>query len=229
MNILLLFFALPIAVIIISIVLQKILKCPILVAGVIFAIFLIVTFVIGNINFLVATIVYTILSFITAFITMLLCRFLAHQEDDSCQCFSGRNRSGRGGRNTSNRCNCSTCCCENNEPTLLTINSSCSNGRNGDLLTISSNGCNGVENDLLTIQSNCGRSGQNNGNSNGCSNHCSNGCNWSCTCRENNSTDDNGNNGMGNNNNAIVLNANVVPNQCNNGRTGNFNGCYRRR
>ena len=41
MNILLIFFALPIATIIISIALQKILKCPILVAAIIFAIFLI--------------------------------------------------------------------------------------------------------------------------------------------------------------------------------------------
>lgn len=218
MNILLLFFALPIAVIILSIVLQKILKCPILVAGVVFAIFLIVTFAINDINFLVATIIYTILAVITAFITMLICRFLVDQDDHSCQCSWNRNRSGRGGRNTSNGCNCSHCCAQNNEPTLLTINSNCSNGQDGNLLTISSNGCNGVENDLLTIQSNCGRNGQNNGNSNG--------CNWSCTCRENN-LEDNGNNGA--NNNTIALSANVIPNQCNNGRTGNFNGCYRRR
>ena len=45
-NILLIFFALPIATIIISIALQKILKNPALVAAVIFAIFLIVTFAI---------------------------------------------------------------------------------------------------------------------------------------------------------------------------------------
>ena len=39
MNILLIFFALPIATIIISIALQKIFKCPPLVAAIIFAIF----------------------------------------------------------------------------------------------------------------------------------------------------------------------------------------------
>ena len=38
MNILLLFFAIPIAVIIFSIALQKILKCPFIVAGIIFSI-----------------------------------------------------------------------------------------------------------------------------------------------------------------------------------------------
>ena len=47
---LLIFFALPLATIIISIALQKMLKCPFLVAGIIFAIFLVVTFVIGNLT-----------------------------------------------------------------------------------------------------------------------------------------------------------------------------------
>ena len=76
MNLLLIFFALPIAVIIVSIALQKILKCPFLVASIIFAIFLVVTFVIGNLIYLVATIAYTILSFITAVLTKIICRIL---------------------------------------------------------------------------------------------------------------------------------------------------------
>lgn len=76
MNILLIFFALPIAVIIISIALQKILKCPPLVAAIIFAIFLVVTFIINNLNFLIATIVYAIISFITAVIVCTVSRFL---------------------------------------------------------------------------------------------------------------------------------------------------------
>lgn len=76
MNTLLIFFALPIAVIIISIALQKIFKCPFLVAAIIFAIFLIVTFAIGNLNYLVATIAYTILAFITAVLTNIICRIL---------------------------------------------------------------------------------------------------------------------------------------------------------
>ena len=75
MNILLIFFALPIATIIISIALQKIFKCPILVASIIFAIFLIVTFVIGSLEFLIAAIIYTIISYITAVIVCILNRF----------------------------------------------------------------------------------------------------------------------------------------------------------
>ena len=76
MNTLLIVFALPIAVIIISIALQKIFKCPFLVAAIIFAIFLIVTFVVGNLTLLVATIAYTILAFITAILTNIICRIL---------------------------------------------------------------------------------------------------------------------------------------------------------
>lgn len=73
MNILLIFFALPIATIIISAVLEKIIKCPLAVASVIFAIFLIVTFTAFDVSFLVATIIYTILSLITALIVRFIC------------------------------------------------------------------------------------------------------------------------------------------------------------
>ena len=44
MNIILLFFVLPFATIIFSIVLQKILKCPVLVAAIFFAIYLILAY-----------------------------------------------------------------------------------------------------------------------------------------------------------------------------------------
>ena len=48
MNLLLIFFALPLATIVFSIALQKIIDNPILVASIIFSIFLIVTFVVGD-------------------------------------------------------------------------------------------------------------------------------------------------------------------------------------
>ena len=54
MNTLLIFFALPIATIILAAVLEKILKCPIAVAAVAFAIYLIVTFAVFNATFLIA-------------------------------------------------------------------------------------------------------------------------------------------------------------------------------
>ena len=72
MNTLLLFFAFPIATIIISIALQIVLKKPLLVASIIFAVFLVITFVLNDLNFLVATIVYTIISFVTSIIVCLI-------------------------------------------------------------------------------------------------------------------------------------------------------------
>ena len=83
MTELLIFFALPIATIIFSIALQRLLDCPFLVAGVIFAIFLVVTFVIGNLMFLIATIVYTIIAFITAVIVMWITR--ENEEHNRCR------------------------------------------------------------------------------------------------------------------------------------------------
>ena len=73
MNTLLIFFALPIAVIIISAILQKLLKNPIAVAAFIFAIFLIVTFAAFDETFLIATLAYTLLALITALIVKFIC------------------------------------------------------------------------------------------------------------------------------------------------------------
>lgn len=111
MNTLLIFFALPIAVIIISIALQKILKNPILVAAIIFAIFLTVTFIVNNLNFLIATIIYAIISFITAFFTCIVSRILNRLErENSCCC-----------RRNEDRCPCNGN--NNNTNNLLTISS----------------------------------------------------------------------------------------------------------
>lgn len=89
MNVLLLFFALPIAIIILAIVLEKILRCPILTAATFFAIFLIVAFTIFDTSFLVFAIVYTIIAFITAIIAEFF--FRRCREDDNnescCKCF----------------------------------------------------------------------------------------------------------------------------------------------
>ena len=76
MDLLLLFFAIPLAVIILSIVLQKILNCPWLVAATFFAIFLVVTFAIGDIRLLIFAIIYTIIAYITALIFRFICETL---------------------------------------------------------------------------------------------------------------------------------------------------------
>ena len=73
MNNLLIFFAIPVATIILSIVLQKILQSPLLVAATFFAIFLIVTFAAFDEGFLVFAILYTLLALITAIIVRFIC------------------------------------------------------------------------------------------------------------------------------------------------------------
>ena len=84
MNLLLIFFALPLATIIISIALQRVLDNPILVASIIFSIFLIVTFVVGDLNLLIATIIYTILSFITAIIVKYIDERNNNEDNENC-------------------------------------------------------------------------------------------------------------------------------------------------
>ncbi len=70
----LLFFVLPIVTIILAIVLQRLLRCPILVAATFFAVYLILAFTVFDTSFLIFAIIYTILAFITAFIVQLICR-----------------------------------------------------------------------------------------------------------------------------------------------------------
>ena len=72
MNNLLIFFAIPVATIILSGILETFINCPYKVAGIFFSIFLVVAFALGGTSeLLVATLVYTILSFITAYIVMI--------------------------------------------------------------------------------------------------------------------------------------------------------------
>ena len=149
-NILLIFFAFPIATIIISIAIQKILRSPILVAAVIFAIFLIVTFAAFDATFLIATIIYTIIAYIIAVLTCIISKIIRK----IINCNFDRN---------------------------ITINSIENNSNNlSDTLS---------ENDETG------------------SNH----------CQHNNNTQN------------VLFSANVTPNTLTNGRTGRFNGCYRRR
>ena len=94
MTSLFIFFAIPLATIILSIVLQKALRNPILVALTFFSIFLIVAFILDLLGIvdlgtgLIAAIIYTIIAFITAF---LICRFCNNNnnsdeddEDNNC-------------------------------------------------------------------------------------------------------------------------------------------------
>lgn len=76
MSVLLLAFAIPILIIILSIVLQKILKCPFLVASTFFAILLVIEVALFDLEYLIFVIIYTILSYIVAILTKLICNIL---------------------------------------------------------------------------------------------------------------------------------------------------------
>ena len=120
--ILFIFFALPLAIILLSIVLQKILRCPILVAITVFAIGLIVSFVAFSSTLaeaLIATIIYSIIAFVTASIVRIICegiqRFRRCNCNSNCICNNDEN----------NNCECNNknnCECNNNDNAIPTSN-----------------------------------------------------------------------------------------------------------
>ena len=83
-----LFFVIfPIAVILISIVLQRVLRSPILVAILVFAVFLILAYTAFTPDFVLNALVYAIIAFITAYIFRLICclrRKLDCSEEGMC-------------------------------------------------------------------------------------------------------------------------------------------------
>lgn len=83
MNLLLIYFAFPIAVIIISYILEKLLNSPMTVASLIFAVFIVVTFAAFDETFLIATLAYTLLALITALISRF---FNSKNENESNIC-----------------------------------------------------------------------------------------------------------------------------------------------
>lgn len=76
MNILLFFFSIPIAIIIISIALERVLDCPVLVAAITFAVLLVIATVLESTTFLIAVIIYTIISFLAAWISKYICKYI---------------------------------------------------------------------------------------------------------------------------------------------------------
>ncbi len=102
MNNLLIFFAIPLATIILSSIFETLIRCPIKVGGIAFSIFLIIAFALGGTaDLIVAAIVYTILSFLSAFITMLIQNRI-EENNSSNSCNSCGNNNGCGCNNTTN-------------------------------------------------------------------------------------------------------------------------------
>lgn len=82
MNILLIFFAIPIAVIILSIILETYMRSPLKVAGIFFSIFIVLAFALGGTaELIVAAIVYTLISLITAYIVELITSRRCHRRE----------------------------------------------------------------------------------------------------------------------------------------------------
>lgn len=142
MNTLLIFFALPIATVILSIVLEKILRCPILTAATFFAIYLIIAFAVFNSSALVFVIIYTILAYITALIAeFFFSRCRKRECNNNCCEENNRNntnslsnedaqniacRVARILNNSNNNCNCG--CNSNSNNEIATINVRDTNG-----------------------------------------------------------------------------------------------------
>lgn len=191
MNSLLIFFALPVATIILAVVLERVWGCYKLVTAFIFAIYLIIVFALFDASYLVYALIYTFLAFVASYLSMVIQRLNQRLDNiENRNCCRRQN-----GCRCANRCQIEEECNSNNaNPTnLLTISSSCGNGEN---------------NDLLTINTTCARSGENNNNNN------ANAC-----CNQQNQA----------NARNVEFSARVIPNCNNNGRTGTFRGCYRRR
>ncbi len=102
MNNLLIFFAFPVATIIFAVALQKILRSPFLVAAVIFAAFLIVTFAAFDESFLVFAILYALLALLTALATRFICCLIRNSTNP---CITG-NLTDEDEENDENNSNC---------------------------------------------------------------------------------------------------------------------------
>ena len=142
MSNLLIFFALPLATIIIAIVLERVWKNYILVTLFTFAVYLIVAFALGDANLLVLVIIYTFLAFISAFLSMLFRKINkklkkleelggANDENSREQCCHNNTD-----ENVSDTNNTGNCCCNRNNAQNLAINATvspnrCNNGRTG--------------------------------------------------------------------------------------------------
>ena len=119
MNVLLVFFALPFAVIVISIALEKILDCPILVASVIFSILLIIAILLSSSIFFILVVIYTILAFLAAWISKYICRFIRNIRN--CNTCNNENRDESNDGNTIT---------VNGRVRLLDSNNNCNNQTN---------------------------------------------------------------------------------------------------
>ena len=126
MDTVLFLFIFPIATIIFAIALQKILCNPFLVSSIILAIFLIVTFTVYGVNFLIAAFIYAAIALVTAYIVSIFCK-IANRTIEINFINGGNSREGENSSSCSNNCNCAEC---SNSRNGENRNSTCSNVEN---------------------------------------------------------------------------------------------------
>ena len=140
MNNLLVFFALPLATVIIAVVLERIWKNYILVTLFTFAVYLIVAFALGDATLLVLVIIYTFLAFIAAFLSMLFRKLSkklrnleavggAEDEDDDNN-RKNRHRC-RNNNDVGNITDSNNCCCNNSQNLAINATVTPNSGNNG--------------------------------------------------------------------------------------------------
>lgn len=72
---LLIFFAIPLAIIVFSIALEKVLKCPFLVASLIFSFLLVIVLAFFDPIYLIAVVLYSVISYISAVLFKIFCKY----------------------------------------------------------------------------------------------------------------------------------------------------------
>ena len=88
MNLLLFLFAIPFAIIIFSIILQKLIHSPTLVALAVFSIFIILAITVFDETFFILAVIYAILAYITAVLTRIVKSFISRcvNNQQACSC-----------------------------------------------------------------------------------------------------------------------------------------------
>lgn len=91
MNLLLLLFAIPFATVIFSIILQKLIKCPILVALAAFSIFIILAVTVFDETFFILAVIYSILAYVAALLARIIGNIISryygnNQIAGACEC-----------------------------------------------------------------------------------------------------------------------------------------------
>ena len=101
---LLIFFSIPLAIIVISIALQKILRNPFLVAAIVFSIALVIVLAFFDPIYLIAVVAYTVLAFLTALLTCMLCGVLRNSHVCNCIGCGGNNSNNENNNDEENNC-----------------------------------------------------------------------------------------------------------------------------